>query len=113
MTMTKSAVIQLNESGFSKFISDKKNPLVVADFFAEWCGPCQIMAPIILKIAEKYPKVKFAKVNVDEEQKLSNKYEVSSIPCIIFFKDGKEVDRIIGALDEEVFEEKIKDYMKN
>ncbi|MDP1728816.1 MAG: thioredoxin, partial [archaeon] len=96
-------VIELNEKDFSKLINDKKNPYVVVDFYADWCGPCRMMAPIIEGISERYSKVKFAKLNVDEASEVSSEYQISSIPCIVFFKNGKEVDRVIGLLNEEVF----------
>ncbi len=81
----------------------------VIDFWAPWCGPCRAMAPVLESIAEQMSNIKFAKVNVEEHQQLGRRYEISSIPCFIVFRDGKEIGRIIGGTDEESFMEKIKE----
>ena len=86
--------------------------LVVVDFFAEWCMPCLMLAPVIEELAEKMPEIKFVKLNTDENRKLSSKYGISSIPCLIIFKNGKEIDRMIGAQSGEAIEKKIKKYLK-
>jgi len=108
----KESVFELTESSFPKIMTDKKTPLVIVDFFAEWCMPCVMMGPVFERLSEKNTNVKFCKINVDEAPKLSQQYEISSIPCIIFFKDGEEVDRIIGSTGEDLFQEKINDYLK-
>lgn len=108
----KESVFELTESGFSQVMNDKKSPLVIVDFFAEWCMPCVMMGPVFERLSEKNKSVKFCKINVDDAPQLSQEYEISSIPCIVFFKDGKEVDRIIGSLSEDLFQEKIDDYLK-
>lgn len=97
---------------FDETINNSKQKVVVVDFFAEWCMPCVILSPIIEELAAKFKNVKFVKVNVDESHSLSSKMGVSSIPTLIVFKQGKEIDRIKGALPEEVLEEKIKKYSK-
>jgi thioredoxin 1 len=102
----KESVSELTASEFSGFI--KKNKLAIVDFYAEWCMPCVMMAPIFESIAEKQKKAVFGKINVDEAEELAREYDATSIPCIVFFKDGKEVDRIVGSVNEEVIEEKIK-----
>ena len=72
-----------------------------------------MMAPTIERLAEKYQnKVKFCKLDVDNAPKLSQEYEISSIPCIVFFKDGEEVDRITGSISEDLLTEKISDYLR-
>jgi len=81
---------------------------VVVDFFAEWCMPCLMMAPVVEEMCEKFKKIKFMKVNIDENQHLAEKFDVMSIPTLIVFKDGKEVNRITGALPANVLEDKIK-----
>ncbi len=82
--------------------------LVVVDFFAEWCMPCLMMAPIVEELADKFKgKINFAKINIDDNSSLSEKYKVMSIPTIIMFKDGKEVARIIGTVSGEQLEEKL------
>ena len=113
MTKEKGKISILNENDFNSFVNDKKKNLVIVDFFAEWCGPFQIMSGVIEKLAEKNPNVSFAKINVDENPKLSEEYEISSIPCVVFFQDGKEVDRLIGGRGPEPFQEKIDDYLKS
>ena len=108
----KETVLEISSSEFSEILNDKKIPLLVCDFYAEWCMPCTIIGPIIESIAKRSKNVKFIKVNVDEASSLAQQFEISSIPCIIFFKDGKEVDRIVGSVDESYLEEKIVDYSR-
>lgn len=105
--MAKEKVLELTQSSFQELMK-KERGLVIVDFFAEWCMPCVMMAPVLERLAEKNSKVKFAKINVDDARELADKYEISSIPCIIFFKDGKEIDRITGAVQEDILEDKIK-----
>lgn len=70
---------------------------VLVDFWATWCGPCKMIAPIVEEIANEYEdKLKVGKVNVDEQQKLAIQYGIESIPTLLIFKDGKEADRIVG-----------------
>jgi len=96
---------ELTSNEFSKLISNDN--LGVVDFYAEWCMPCLMMAPVFEGIAEKTKNIDFGKVNIEESEKLAKEYNVSSIPCLIFFKSGKEVDRIIGSVSEEIIEDKI------
>ncbi len=97
---------ELNEQTFGKEIS---HGISVIDFWAPWCGPCRVMAPIFESVSEQMPKLKFAKINVEEHQNAGRKYGISSIPCFIVFKEGKEIGRIIGGMDEESFMAKIKE----
>lgn len=88
--------------------SDK---LAVVDFYADWCGPCQMMAPIVEKLAEEYEgSVVIGKLNVDEESDISRQYRVMSIPTIIFFKNGEVQDKIVGGISAEELKEKIEKY---
>jgi thioredoxin 1 len=107
----KELVAEITQAEFPKIINDKKKKLAIIDFYAEWCMPCTMMAPVMESMAERNPSIKFAKINVDDANELANEYEVSSIPCIIFFKDGEEVDRIVGSIAEDVLKEKIYDYL--
>jgi len=109
--MKKEFVQEITEKDFSSIIKNKKENLVIVDFFAEWCMPCVMMGPVFHRLSEKYKQVKFVKINVDDAPKLSQEYEISSIPCIVFFKDGEEVDRVIGGVSEDILTEKISDYL--
>ena len=89
-------IIDLNDNNFDQVISSE-NPTLV-DFWAEWCGPCKSMHPIFESLSKKYPNVKFARVNVDQNQNISMKFAVQSIPTFIMFKSGQIVDKMMGAV---------------
>ena len=91
-------IIDLNDSNFDKTIYSD-NPTLV-DFWAEWCGPCKSMHPIFERMSNKFPNVKFARVNVDNNQNISMKYAVQSIPTFIMFKSGQIIDKMMGAVGE-------------
>ncbi len=105
------SAIEISDEEFDEIINNS-HKLAVVDFFAEWCMPCLMITPVIEELAEKLEKVKFAKINVDDNQKLAKKYNVSSIPCLVVFKNGKEVGRIIGNQTAEAIENKIKNFLK-
>ena len=91
-----STVINLNESNFDREIT-QGDQAVIVDFWAEWCGPCKMIAPVLDEIArEKAGSVKVAKVNVDENQSLSFKYNIRAIPALLFFKNGQLRDQVTG-----------------
>ena len=78
--------------------------LVMVDFWAEWCGPCQMLGPVIESLAEQYKgKAVIGKVNTDEEPELAMSFQISGIPTVIFFKDGKEVNRLVGVMPPDAF----------
>lgn len=77
------------------------NGTVLVDFWAAWCGPCQMLSPVLHEVAEEHPEVKIVKVNVDENEDLAIKFNVMSIPTLIVYKDGKSVNRVMGARDKE------------
>lgn len=80
----------------------KNEGLVVVDFFATWCAPCQMLAPVLIELEKKYgDEVEFYKVNIDESEDSAIRYGVSSVPTLIFFKDGEEIDRQVGFADED------------
>ena len=68
----------------------------ILDFYADWCGPCQMMKPIMEEFEKAYPEVKVTTVNIDEDEEIADKYGVSGIPCIVILKDGKEINRAVG-----------------
>ena len=77
----------------------KSNIPVMIDFYAEWCGPCRMMSPVVEQLAEEYDgKVKIGKVNVDEQDELAERFGIQSIPSFVFIKDGKVVEKVTGAL---------------
>jgi thioredoxin 1 len=90
-------VVELNSANFDAITSQG---LVLVDFWAEWCGPCKMMHPVFERMAKKYRHIKFARVNVDQNQDISMKFGVQAIPTFIMFKDGKQVDRMMGAVGE-------------
>ncbi|KPJ82703.1 MAG: thioredoxin [Spirochaetes bacterium DG_61] len=86
--------------------------LVIVDMWADWCGPCKIMEPVLEEIAEEHSeKVKVIKINIDQNQETPIKFNVMNIPTLLFFKDGKEVDRIIGAVPKKQLNKKIENYL--
>lgn len=87
-------------------------PLIVVDCWAEWCGPCRMLAPVIDELAEDYQgKIVFGKLNVDENRETAVKYRIMSIPALLVFKDGEVVDQIIGAQPREALEPQIKKHL--
>src|SRR5215470_224064 len=94
--MDNSSVVKLDESNFDREVTQDDKPVIV-DFWAEWCGPCKLIAPLLDEIArEKADAVKVAKVNVEENQSLSFKYNIRAIPSLLFFKNGQLRDQVTG-----------------
>ena len=92
-----SATTTLNVDSFDEAISTSEQPIIV-DFWAEWCGPCKMIAPVLDEIAtENAGKISIGKVNVDENPDLARRFEVMSIPTLIVFKDGEPIKRLVGA----------------
>ena len=93
-------LIHLQDENFKKEI---KNGIVLVDFYADWCGPCKMVAPIIEELSQEKENVKFIKVNVDNNEEIAKEYGIMSIPTMIIFKDGKEINKNIGfATKEEI-----------
>ena len=94
------AVNHIKEDQFEAEVLKSEVPVFV-DFYAEWCGPCKMMAPILEQVSEETPDVKFAAIDVDDAERLAIQYGISSIPCMILFKNGEEADRIVGAVPKQ------------
>jgi len=100
-------VIDVTDQNFEDEALKSTLPVLV-DIWAPWCGPCRMIAPVVEKLAEKYDqRFKFCRLNIDQNPQSATNYQVMSIPTLIFFKDGKMVDRVVGAVPERVLEPKI------
>ncbi len=101
-------VFEVSDATFDQEVLQSEQPVLV-DFWAVWCGPCKAIAPIVDGIAASYAgKLKVAKVNVDENPATPGRYNVRGIPALVFFKDGKVADQVVGFVPQEVIEEKVK-----
>lgn len=100
-------VNNVTTKNFEQEVVKSKEPVII-DFWAPWCGPCRMMGPVFEELSKGYAgKLKFLKLNVDEEGELSQKYDVMSIPCLVVFNKGEEVDRIVGFAPKPAMKEKI------
>ena len=103
-------VTELNSQNFEE---TTKSGYAVIDFWAPWCGPCKVMAPTFEATGVKFKDTAaFGKVNVDDNRELAMKYGIQSIPTILVLKDGKEVERLMGAMDEATFTQKLQSVMQ-
>ncbi|MEK6842256.1 MAG: thioredoxin [Nanoarchaeota archaeon] len=103
--MTNNGVPELSKNEFDNYT---RNGVVLIDFFADWCMPCVMMSPILEELSEKFHgKIKFGKINVDDNQALAQKFNVVSIPNFVLFKDGKKTEQFIGAMAVEEFEKRL------
>lgn len=103
------AEITINNENFEETI--KSNKLILIDFYANWCGPCKMLAPILAEIADEYSdKLAIGKVNVDENMELAQKFYVEGIPMAVIFKDGVNVDEFVGFKDKDEIVEILKKY---
>ena len=104
MTKEIEKIIQLNETNWNEIVLDSNIPVLV-DFWAEWCGPCRMVGPIVEQLAQSLKgKVKVSKLNVDQNQEIAMKYNVQSIPSLMLFKNGKEISRTVGLSPKEKYE---------
>ncbi len=87
-------VMSVRDDNFNTFITSNK--LVVVDFFATWCGPCRALSPYIDELAANHHHILFAKANIDETPIMANELNVKSLPCVIIFENGKEINRVVG-----------------
>jgi len=104
-------LVEVTDAGFAKEIEDFKG-LAMIDFWATWCGPCQIIAPVIEQLAQEYDgRLKVGKLDVDANQETGMRFNVRSIPSILFFKDGKHVDTVVGAVPKAQLVSKIEELL--
>ncbi len=94
------AAIVLNESNFEEEVLKSDVPVLV-DFWASWCGPCKMLSPVVEEISEDADGFKVGKVNVDDEMDLASQFGISSIPCLIVFKNGEEAARSVGVIPKD------------
>ncbi len=105
--MASEHTITISNSNFDQEVTKSPTPVLV-DFWAEWCGPCKMIAPILDEIAEeKAGKIKVAKVNVDENQELASKFGIRAIPTLLVFKGGQVKEQIVGAMGKKDLEKKL------
>lgn len=101
------AVEHISKADFGNKVLESKG-ITIVDFFADWCGPCKMLAPVVEELAKSHPEAHFYKVNVDEENELAVKYRVMSIPTLVVFKDGEAVKTSVGLVSKAEIEEMLK-----
>jgi thioredoxin 1 len=104
---------EVSDSNFQQEVLESNLPVLV-DFWAPWCGPCRMVAPVVEAVAEKFNgKVKFFKMNTDENMQTAVKYQIMAIPSLIIFKGGKEVERIVGFRPQKDIEEILEKFVSD
>lgn len=107
-----SEIILLSEQNWENEITNSDLPVVV-DFWAEWCAPCRMMAPILEEIKREYQgKIKVGKLNVDENSTIAGQYRIMGIPTLLFFRSGKIVDKVVGIVSRKTLDDKIEKLLK-
>ena len=99
---------KINNEDFEEKVIKERGKVLI-DFNADWCGPCRMLGPILEEVAEENTSVKFVSVNIDDNEELAMKYQVSSIPCLVLMENGNEIDRRVGLLPKEELESFIGD----
>lgn len=104
--------IVVTDADFGSLI-EKGEGLSLVDFWAEWCGPCRMVAPVMEQLAHEYGvRLRIAKLDVDANQEVATRYNIRSIPSILFFKDGKHVDTVVGAVPKAYLDRKIQEHLQ-
>jgi len=101
------SITHVTDDNFKETVLDEKEKLVLVDFWAEWCGPCRALSPIIESLSKKMTSVKVCKIDTDANQNTAQNYEITGIPCCLIFKNGEEVKRIMGYKSESAFESEL------
>jgi len=106
------SLLHLTDSNFKKEVLESELPVLV-DFWAPWCGPCKMIAPIIEDLAKEFDKkIRIGKINLDENPKIATHYGIMSIPTIVFFKKGKVMEQIVGVLSKSKFKRKLEENLE-
>ncbi len=102
-------VLQITDENFQNVVVDSKSPVLV-DFYADWCGPCKTISPIVEEMAREFAEqgLTVGKVDIDKAQQLAVQFGIQGVPTLLFFKDGQKVDQLVGAHPKPVIEEKVK-----
>ena len=98
------AVIEVTQDTFEEEVLKADKP-VLADFNADWCGPCQALKPMLAAFAEEHPEIKVVSINIDDEEDLRDDYDIGSIPCLVVFKNGEETNRKVGLISQDAIAE--------
>ncbi|MDG6963379.1 MAG: thioredoxin [Nitrososphaerota archaeon] len=107
MSENNNGVQHLKQADFERAVLKSSTPTVV-DFYADWCGPCRMVSPVIESLSKEYSgRVNFVKVDTDANQALATRYQIMSIPTVMIFRDGKVVDKVIGAVPAQVYKQRI------
>ena len=101
------SVFNIDPANFEEKVTNSESPVLV-DFWASWCGPCTMLSPIVEQLAEEHPEISVGKVNVDEAPELAQRFQVSAIPTLVLFKDGKVADVSVGVRSKDDLEDFIK-----
>lgn len=97
------AILEIKSEAFETEVL-KSSEKVLVDFYADWCGPCKMLRPLLEKIAETHDDIKFVSINIDDNEDLADEYNVTVIPCLVIFKKGKEIKRDVGNLSKKEIE---------